>query len=126
MRNLMIAGVVLSAVFVTTSAQAGPADDSRISAPSATTSAAVPRRIAEGVRAATAPIPGASVLGIAIDLQVFGDAPRLDVLRDFDLGLGAPVYGAPTHFELLAHLTPAPLRSTTPFRVITSGRSVGW
>ncbi len=126
MRNVMIAGVVLSAVFATTSAQAGPADNSRISEPSVTTSAAVPRRVAEGVRAVTVRIPGAPVLSLAIDLQVFGDAPRINVLRDFDLGLGAPVYGAPTRFDLLAHLTPAPLRSTTPFRVFTSGRSFGW
>jgi hypothetical protein len=49
---------------------------------------------------------------IEYQIQVFGTAPRLDFLEDFDIAPGAPVsYGAPTHTEFLNHWTPQAYRS---------------
>lgn len=38
------------------------------------------------------------------------------ILEPDDLVIGAPVYGAPTHDEMLTLLTPAPFRSTAAYR----------
>jgi len=45
-------------------------------------------------------------------VQVYGTAPRIDILEDFDTSRGAPLqYGAPTHQEFLNHWTPQAYRS---------------
>ncbi len=45
-------------------------------------------------------------------VQVYGTAPRIDILEDFDISRGAPLqYGAPTHQEFLNHWTPQAYRS---------------
>ena len=49
---------------------------------------------------------------IEYQIQVFGTAPRLDFLKDFDINPNAPLaYGAPTHSEFLNHWTPQAYRS---------------
>lgn len=53
-----------------------------------------------------------SPLKLEYQIQVFGTAPRLDFLQDFNIAPGAPVsYGAPTHNEFLNHWTPQAYRS---------------
>lgn len=59
-------------------------------------------------------VPGA--LRIDVELQVFGLAPAPALVDDHDVGIGAPVYGAPTHDEMLTVVTPAPFRSTVAYR----------
>ena len=45
-------------------------------------------------------------------LQVFGAAPRIDILQDFNIGQGAPLsYGAPTHNDFITQWTPQAYRS---------------
>jgi hypothetical protein len=45
-------------------------------------------------------------------LQVFGAAPRIDILQDFNIGQGAPLsYGAPTHNEFITQWTPQAFRA---------------
>jgi hypothetical protein len=56
-------------------------------------------------------------------IQVFGTAPRLDLLKDFDISPNAPLaYGAPTHNEFLNHWTPQAYRSP-PANI---GALAGW
>lgn len=56
-------------------------------------------------------------------VQVFGAAPKIDIIQDFDISRGAPLqYGAPTHQDFLNHLTPQAYRSpTVPFSALA-----GW
>lgn len=73
------------------------------------------RRIVRGLDAPSGgATPGA--LRIDVELQVFGLAPASPLLVDGDVGPGAPVYGAPTHDEMLTLVTPAPFRSTAAYR----------
>lgn len=45
-------------------------------------------------------------------IQVFGTAPRIDILKDFSVSQKAPLsYGAPTHSDFLNHWTPQAYRS---------------
>ena len=45
-------------------------------------------------------------------LQVFGAAPRIDILQDFNIGQSAPLsYGAPTHNDFITQWTPQAYRS---------------
>jgi hypothetical protein len=45
-------------------------------------------------------------------IQVFGTAPQLDFLKEFDISPNAPLsYGAPTHNDFLNHWTPQAYRS---------------
>jgi hypothetical protein len=49
---------------------------------------------------------------VEYQVQVFGAAPRLDFLQDFDYSPTAPLsYGAPTHSEFLNYWTPQAYRS---------------
>jgi hypothetical protein len=51
-------------------------------------------------------------LRLEFQVQVFGAAPRIDIVQDFDIGQGAPLsYGAPTHNEFLNQWTPQAYRS---------------
>ncbi|MGQ0732429.1 MAG: hypothetical protein ACT4QD_02105 [Acidobacteriota bacterium] len=49
-------------------------------------------------------------------VQVFGETPRIDLLRDFPL-VGPTPHGAPTHQEVLDFLTPQAYRSP-PFPIL--------
>jgi hypothetical protein len=51
-------------------------------------------------------------LKLEFQVQVFGQAPRIDIIQDFDIGRRAPLqYGAPTHAEFLNQWTPQAFRS---------------
>jgi len=51
-------------------------------------------------------------LKLEYQVQVYGAAPRINVLEDFDISRGTPLqYGAPTHQEFLNHWTPQAYRS---------------
>jgi len=53
-----------------------------------------------------------SPLKLEYQIQVFGTAPRIDVLGDFDIGSQAPLsYGAPTHRDFVNQWTPQAYRS---------------
>lgn len=53
-----------------------------------------------------------SPFSVEYQIQVFGEAPRLDLLKDFSISSTAPLsYGAPTHAEFLNHWTPQAYRS---------------
>lgn len=55
-----------------------------------------------------------SPLKLEFQVQVFGTAPRIDILGDYDIGKEGPLpYGAPTHQDFLNHLTPQAYRSPT-------------
>ncbi len=55
-----------------------------------------------------------SPLNLEFQVQVFGTAPRIDILGDYDIGKDGPLpYGAPTHQDFLNHLTPQAYRSPT-------------
>lgn len=55
-------------------------------------------------------------LRVDVELQVFGEATVPAILEPGDFVVGAPVYGAPTHDEMLTLLTPTPFRSTAAYR----------
>ena len=73
------------------------------------------RRIVRGLDSPTSGVASGS-LRIDVELQVFGLAPAPALLDEGDVGIGAPVYGAPTHDEMLTAVTPAPLRATAAYR----------
>jgi hypothetical protein len=53
-----------------------------------------------------------SPLRLEYQVQVFGTAPLIDAIGDFDIGASAPIpYGAPTHADFLRQLTPQAYRS---------------
>jgi hypothetical protein len=55
-----------------------------------------------------------SPLKLEYKVQVFGTAPRIDILGDYDIGKDGPLpYGAPTHQDFLNQLTPQAYRSPT-------------
>lgn len=73
------------------------------------------RRIVRGLDSPSGgAVPG--TLRIDVELQVFGLAPASALVADSDVGIGAPVYGAPTHDEMTTAVTPVPFRSTSPYR----------
>lgn len=117
--SLVLAAGVVVPVF----AQAQPAEGvhriaadqtARFSSASAPASGSL-RRI---VRSLDAPAVGSASgsLRIDVELQVFGLAPPPALLDGVDVGIGAPVYGAPTHDEMMTVVTPAPFRSTAAWR----------
>ena len=56
-------------------------------------------------------------------VQVFGTAPRIDIIEDYDIGSNAPMpYGAPTHAEFIQHWTPQAYRAPTA----PVGALAGW
>ena len=71
-------------------------------------------RIQRGLRVSEARerSSSSSPFRLEYQIQVFGMAPRLDLLKDFDFSPTAPLsYGAPTHNEFLNHWTPQAFRS---------------
>ena len=73
------------------------------------------RRIVRGLDSPSGRAASGS-LRIDVEVQVFGLAPAPALVDASDVGIGAPVYGAPTHDEMLTAATPAPLRSTAAYR----------
>jgi len=60
------------------------------------------------------------VLKLSFTIEVYGEAPRIDLLKDFPL-IGPVPYGAPTHQEIVDFLTPKEYRSPViPFSAIAS------
>jgi hypothetical protein len=58
-------------------------------------------------------------LKLDIQIQVFGQAPKLDFFTDFPLDRGQVPWGAPTHRDVLSHLTPEEFRSPVmPFHAL--------
>jgi hypothetical protein len=56
-------------------------------------------------------------------VQVFGTAPRIDIIKGFDISPSAAIpYGAPTHAEFLQHWTPQAYRAPTA----PVGALAGW
>jgi hypothetical protein len=74
------------------------------------------RRIARGLQSSASADAAGSLLRVDVELQVFGLAPAPAVVESAELGIGKPVYGAPTHDEMLTVVTPSPFRSTAPYR----------
>jgi hypothetical protein len=70
-------------------------------------------RIRNGLRSSESRQTAASTpLKLNYQIQVFGTAPRIDILRDFNIGQGAPLsYGAPTHNDFITQWTPQAYRS---------------
>ncbi len=53
-----------------------------------------------------------SPLKLNYQVQVYGAAPRIDIIQDFDIGKRAPLqYGAPTHQDFINQWTPQAYRS---------------
>ena len=67
-------------------------------------------RIRRKLRTAQA-VFSSHTLRLEFYVEVFGRAPALDVLKDLELTHGPVPYGAPTHAEFLAHVTPEAFRS---------------
>lgn len=82
------------------------------------------RRIHRGLES-TFERAASGALRVDVDLQVFGVATVPAILEPGDLVVGAPVYGAPTHDEMLTLLTPAPLRSTAAYRRLRPAAAMG-
>ena len=53
---------------------------------------------------------GDNPLSLEFRVEVFGTAPRIDLLKDYPL-IGPTPYGAPTHQEVIDFLTPEEFRS---------------
>ena len=70
-------------------------------------------RIKKGLRVTESRQTGSGTpLKLEYQVQVFGAAPRIDILQDFNIGQGAPLsYGAPTHNDFVTQWTPQAYRS---------------
>jgi hypothetical protein len=70
-------------------------------------------RIQKGLRISeTRERSSGSPFKLEYQIQVFGLAPRFNVLEDFDIGKAAPLsYGAPTHADFIRQWTPQAYRS---------------
>jgi len=70
-------------------------------------------RIKKGLRVTESrPTTSGAPMRLEYQLQVFGAAPRIDILQDFNIGQGAPLsYGAPTHNDFITQWTPQAYRS---------------
>jgi hypothetical protein len=53
---------------------------------------------------------GAAPLRLEFHVEVYGTAPKIDLLKDYPL-VGPSPYGAPTHREVIDFLTPEEFRS---------------
>jgi hypothetical protein len=71
-------------------------------------------RIQKGLRLSEARerSSAATSLKLEYQVQVYGAAPRIDILQDFNVGPNAPLsYGAPTHSDFIRQWTPQAYRS---------------
>ncbi len=60
---------------------------------------------------AQAPPSHASLLRVDIYVEVVGKAPALNIFEGFDLHAGPVPYGAPTHSDMIRHVTPEEFRT---------------
>ena len=63
-----------------------------------------------------------SLLRLSSYIEVYGRLPRIDLVQGFDVHNGPVPYGAPTHAELLAVMSPRELRPA----VATLNSIIGW
>ena len=63
-----------------------------------------------------------SVLRLSYYIEVYGRLPRIDLVQGFDVHNGPVPYGAPTHAELLAVMSPRELRPA----VAKLNSIIGW
>ncbi len=71
-------------------------------------------RIRRGLRVSEAREEASSdsPLKLNYQVQVYGAAPRIDIIQDFDIGKRAPLqYGAPTHQDFINQWTPQAYRA---------------
>ena len=70
-------------------------------------------RIRQGLRVTESRQSASSTpLKLEYQIQVFGAAPRIDILQGFNISQGAPLsYGAPTHTDFVNQWTPLAYRS---------------
>ncbi len=70
-------------------------------------------RIRKGLRVSEAREQASGTpLKLEYQVQVYGVAPKFDILQDFDISRNAPLqYGAPTHQDFLNQWTPQAYRS---------------
>jgi hypothetical protein len=70
-------------------------------------------RIRQGLRVSEArEQQNGTGLKLQFQVQVFGAAPRIDILQGFDIRKGAPTpFGAPTHSDFISQWTPLAYRS---------------
>ncbi len=66
-----------------------------------------------------------SLLRLDYYVEVYGRAPKIGVLQDFDVHSGPVPYGAPTHAELLSLNLP-PESRTPPLLLIPGIDIIGW
>ncbi len=66
-----------------------------------------------------------SLLRLDYYVEVYGRAPKIDVLQAFDVHSGPVPYGAPTHAELLSLILP-PESRTSPLLLIPGIDIIGW
>lgn len=62
------------------------------------------------------PLRTADASRVDFAVRVSGDRTAPPIVLPGDLAIGAPVYGSPTHDEMLTLTTPAALRGTAPYR----------
>ena len=60
---------------------------------------------------AQAPPSHASLLRLDVYVEVAGKAPAFHIFEGFDLQAGPVPYGAPTHSDMIRHVTPEEFRS---------------
>ncbi len=60
---------------------------------------------------AQAPPSHASLLRVDIYVEVVGKAPAFNIFEGFDLHTGPVPYGAPTHSDMIRHVTPEECRT---------------
>ncbi len=101
-----------------------PAATATVTAAPAAPSVSRLDRIARGLQS-PAPDAARPMLRLDVGLQVFGAAPAAVTIHAADVAIGAPVYGAPTHDEILTMWTPPALRSTAPFRRLRQAVPLG-
>lgn len=70
-------------------------------------------RIRQGLRVSEARAQqNQAGLKLQFQVQVFGTAPRINILEGFDIRKGAPTpFGAPTHSDFISQWTPVAFRS---------------
>jgi hypothetical protein len=68
-------------------------------------------RIRRELRQAEAREQEPGTINLRFHVEVFGQAPRLDLFKDFPLDVGPVPYGGPTHRDVVEYLTPQQFRS---------------
>ncbi len=66
-----------------------------------------------------------SLLRLDYYVEVYGRAPKIDILQGFDVHSGPVPYGAPTHADLLSLILP-PESRTPPLLLLPGIDILGW